>query len=62
MLAKATVTRPAIAAAGSAGLVAAVAAGMPYQSGITLAVVAGIIAGWFADKRSERLAAGGVRS
>ena len=62
MLAKTTVARPAIAAAGVAGLVAVAAAGMPYQSGITLAVIAGIIVGWFADQRSERLAARGVRS
>lgn len=62
MLAKATVGRPAIAAAGSAGLVAVVAAGMPYQSGITLAVVAGIIVGWIADERSPQLDPPEVRS
>jgi predicted branched-subunit amino acid permease len=56
MLAKATVARPAIAPAGVAGLVAVVAAGMPYQSGITLAVVAGIVAGSVADQRSQRIA------
>jgi hypothetical protein len=29
---------------------------MPYQSGITLAVVAGIVAGSVADQRSQRIA------
>lgn len=54
MLAKATVARPAIAAASVAGLVAVTAAGMPYQSGITLAVVAGIGAGCVADQTRRR--------
>jgi predicted branched-subunit amino acid permease len=61
MLAKATVARPAIAAAGAAGLVAVAAAGMPYQSGITLAVVAGIVAGWVADRRSQPITPPEVR-
>jgi predicted branched-subunit amino acid permease len=55
MLAKATVARPAIAAASAAGLVAVTAAGMPYQGGITLAVVAGIVAGCVADQTGRRL-------
>jgi predicted branched-subunit amino acid permease len=52
MLAKATVVRPAIVAASGAGLVAILAAGVPYQGGITLAVLAGTLAGWLADARA----------
>ena len=62
MLAKTTVARPAIAAASAAGLIAVTAAGMPYQSGITLAVVAGIVAGCVADRQARRLASPEARS
>jgi hypothetical protein len=34
---------------------------MPYQSGITLAVVAGIVAGWVADRRSQPITPPEVR-
>jgi predicted branched-subunit amino acid permease len=62
MLAKTSVARPAIAAAAAAGLVAVTAAGMPYQSGITLAVIAGIVAGCIAEQRPPQRATPEARS
>jgi predicted branched-subunit amino acid permease len=53
MLAKSTVGRPAALAAGAAALTAMIGTGLPYQSGMTLAVVVGIAAGWSTEQSSR---------
>jgi predicted branched-subunit amino acid permease len=59
LLAKSVSGRPALAAAGSAGLVAVAGTGLPFQAGGLLALLVGIAAGvWFA--RRDRVVTGEV--
>ena len=54
MLAKSTVGRPATVAAAAAALAAAIGTGLPYQSGISLAVAAGVATGWITEQHQQR--------
>jgi fructose-specific phosphotransferase system IIC component len=54
MLAKSTVGRPATVAAAAAALAAATGTGLPYQSGIPLAVAAGVATGWITEQHQLR--------
>jgi predicted branched-subunit amino acid permease len=53
LLAKSVSGRPALAAAGTAGLVAVVGTGLPFQVGMLLAVLAGITAGGVVARRAD---------